>query len=378
MRGHTLGAFIKLIVFAVITVFATAVLVVVIKNSTFGSTPVTYTAEFTDATGLMTGDQVKIAGVRVGTVSSVEAVDQGGHASLAKVQFTVQKNVPVYNTTNLYIRYLNLIGQRYIALQESAGDGQTQNPSTPIYKTPEGSVRTHPSLDLTALFDGFRPLFQALTPKDVNSFALDIIKTLQGEGGTIQDLVAKSATLTNTVADKDAVIGETINNLVSVLDTVEAHDTDLGQVIDQLQRLTTSLADNRGAIAASLGNIDALAGDSADLLHKIRPSLTPDIRYLGQIAQSLNTTKTCPGYFSDPGLLNNKELAAKLKKNRFANNNCKGPNTLVEFLQREPTKLAQIIRSGSYGAFFNFYACDLNIENTKTAAITFTAQACGN
>jgi len=67
--------------------------------------------------------------------------------------------------------------------------------------------RTDPALDLTVLFNGFRPLFHALSPNEVNAFALEIVKTLQGEGGVIADLAAKSASLTNTVADRDAVIG---------------------------------------------------------------------------------------------------------------------------------------------------------------------------
>lgn len=372
MKGHTLGAFVKLIIFALVTVLATALLIVVIQNRSFGSTR-QFKAYFTDATDLQPGNQVKVAGVRVGTVDSVQVVHSGPNAGKAEVTFDVDKTVPIYVSTQLYLRYLNLIGQRYLAVVETAGNAAHQNPNQVI-----SASRTHPALDLTELFNGFHPLFQALTPKDVNDFAMEIVKTLQGEGGTIQDLVARTASLTNTVADRDAVIGQVIDNLVKVLGTVQAHNTGLNQLIDQLQRLVTGLADNRGAIAASLGNIDALAGQSATLLQQIRPHLTPDLRYLGDIANSINTTNNCPGQWDDPGLLNNSQLNAYLKKNHFfTHTHCKGPNTLAEFLQREPTKLAQIIRTGSYGAFFNFYLCDLNLANSD-AAITFNARACGS
>ena len=76
--------------------------------------------------------------------------------------------------------------------------------------------RTAPAVDLTALFNGFKPLFQALTPADVNKFALEIIQTLQGEGGTVDSLLTQTASLTNTVADRDAVIGQVIDNLITV------------------------------------------------------------------------------------------------------------------------------------------------------------------
>jgi phospholipid/cholesterol/gamma-HCH transport system substrate-binding protein len=348
MKGQTLGAFIKLMIFALVTVLATFVLAVTISNRTFGGSPKSYSAMFSDVTGLLPGDSVRAAGVRVGTVKSIEVAND----RYAKVTFTVDGNVAVHQSTHFAMRYLNLVGQRYIAVVEQPGD------STPV---PEHSViplqRTSPALDLTALFNGFRPLFKALTPRDVNSFALEVIKTLQGEGGTLADLAQKSATLTNTVADRDVVIGQVVNNLVSVLDTVQKRDAGLNQLIVQLQRLVTGLAGDRNAIAASLSNIDNLASNSALLLQQVRPYLPSDLANLSGLAKNLNTTKNCPGYLY-PTKDKNK-ITPQVP--RFANNNCKGPNTLEEYLQRAPTKLIQIIRTAHYGSFFNFYLCDMEM-----------------
>jgi phospholipid/cholesterol/gamma-HCH transport system substrate-binding protein len=360
MKGNTLGAFVKLMIFAIVTILLTGLLAIVIENRSFGATK-TYKANFTSAAGLYPGDQVKIAGVRVGTVSDVKVIDD----KLAQVTFTVDQADPVYNSDDIDIEYLNLVGQRYVAVKERAGGG-TLEPQNAVFPTSQ----TAPSLDLTSLFDGFRPLFAALTPKDVNAFALELIKTLQGEGGTIEQLTAKAAQLTNSVADHDAVIGQVIDNLLTTLNTVQQHNAGLNQLIDQLQRLVTGLASQRHVIAASLGHIDDLARNSATLLSQVRPSLTPDITNLGRIANSLDTTKTCPGYFDDPG------LTPLNKIKRFANNNCKGPNTLAEFLQREPTKIAQITRTATYGSFFNFYLCDLNLKDSSLA-IKVNSQACG-
>jgi phospholipid/cholesterol/gamma-HCH transport system substrate-binding protein len=360
VKGQTLGAFIKLVIFAVVTILLTGLLTVVIENRQFGATK-TYRANFTSAAGLLPGDQVKIAGVRVGTVSSVQIVGD----RLAQVTFTVDTADPVYASDNVDIQYLNLVGQRYVAIKEHSGAGQLQ-PENVAFAT----SHTAPSLDLTSLFDGFRPLFAALTPKDVNSFALELIKTLQGEGGTIEQLTAKAAQLTNSVADHDAVIGQVIDNLLTTLNTVEAHNAGLNQLIDQLQRLVTGLASQRQVIAGALGHIDDLARNSATLLRQVRPHLTPDIANLGKVATALDTTKTCPGYFDDPGLTPTSQLK------RFANNNCKGPNTLTEFLQREPTKIAQITRTATYGSFFNFYLCNLNLKDSDLA-FAINSQACG-
>jgi phospholipid/cholesterol/gamma-HCH transport system substrate-binding protein len=356
MRGHTLRAFIKLAIFALVTILATAILGVTISNRTFGSTH-GYKADFTDATDLLPGDSVRAAGVRVGTVTSVSVVD----SHLARVSFNVDTDVPILTSTHFAIRYLNLVGQRYVSIVDEPG-GSTQDRKQVIPVS-----RTAPALDLTALFNGFRPLFQALTPDDVNAFALEIIKTLQGESGTFADLAAKSASLTNTVADRDAAIGAVVNNLLTVLDTVEKRDAGLNQTIEQLQRLVSGLASDRSTIAASLGNIDNLASNSALLLQQIRPYLPSDITNLGKIANTLNTTRNCPGYVYP---VNNEPKYPNIP--RFANNNCSGPNTLAEYLSRAPTKLIQIIRTATYGSFFNFYLCDLQQTGELAKAIEKT------
>jgi phospholipid/cholesterol/gamma-HCH transport system substrate-binding protein len=364
MRGHTLGAFVKLAIFALVTIVATAVLAVTISNTTYGGNPKTFKADFVDATDLLPGDSVRAAGVRVGTVKSVSVV----HQHFARVTFDVDSAVPVLTSTKFAIRYLNLVGQRYVALVEEPGAGGDQDGKQVI-----GTDRTAPALDLTVLFRGFRPLFHALSPDEVNSFAMEIIKTLQGEGGVVADLAAKSATLTNTVADRDAVIGGVVSNLLAVLDTVAKRNQGLNQTIDQLQRLVSGLASDRNTIAASLQNIDNLASNSALLLQGIRPYLPSDISSLSAIAKTLDTTRNCSGYVYP---INNEPSPTGTPK--FAKNCASGPNTLEEYLKRAPTKLIQIIRTATYGSFFNFYLCDLASTGALgTATLPINSAACG-
>lgn len=328
MRGQTLGAAIKLIIFALVTILATALLGVVISNRTFGSTN-GYKANFTDVTDLTSGSDVRMAGVRVGTVKSIKSMSEDG-SNFAQVSFTVDSDVPVYATTQVKVQYLNLVGQRYLNLVEMPGGDQTLQDKNDVIP----DTRTSPAVDLTALFNGFKPLFRALSPNDVNQFALEIIKTLQGEGGTVQDLLQQTASLTNTVAQRDAAIGQVIDNLLTVLSTVQHRDTGLSETISQLQRLVSGLAGDRDVIATSLGNINDLATSTAKLLTGIRPVLPGDLKDLTSLARGLNNTKD---------LVNKNE------------------NALAAFLQREPAKLNRIIRTGSYGGYFNFWLCSLSI-----------------
>jgi phospholipid/cholesterol/gamma-HCH transport system substrate-binding protein len=324
MRGQTLGAAIKLLIFALITVVAAALLGVVISNRTFGKT-MEYHAVFNDVTDLLTGNDVRLAGVRVGTVSSIKVINR----NQAEVGFTVDSDVPVSTTTNVEVHYLNLVGQRYLDLIEQPGAHVAQNPNAVI-----PVQRTAPAVDLTALFNGFRPLFQALTPADVNSFSLEIVKTLQGEGGTVDSLLEQTASLTKTVANRDAVIGQVVDNLLTVLNTVQQRNAGLSETITQLQRLVTGLAGDRNTIAASLSNIDNLATNSTRLISGIRPFLPKDLRSLEALAHNLNTGK-------DPD----------------------GKNALAEELSLLPAKVNRITRTASYGGYFNFWLCELDVTN---------------
>jgi phospholipid/cholesterol/gamma-HCH transport system substrate-binding protein len=317
------GSLVKLIVFMVVTTVLTIVLAQTINNAGVGNTE-TFHARFSDVTGLNSGDDVRVAGVKVGQVKGIKIVDK----RYADVTLAVQKTVPVMTTTDAAIRYLNLVGQRYVALSESAGTG------TPLPK--DGLIplsRTTPPLDLTLLFNGFKPLFRALTPSDVNKVSIEIVRVLQGEGGTIDQLLSHTASLTNTIADRDKIVGDVINNLDQVLTTIDDRNNGLSDLILQLQRLVSGLSGDRHSISQSITNVDALATSTAGLLKGIRPSIKPDIAALRRISKHLVTTK-------DPN----------------------GANSLDATLQRLPGKVTAILRTATYGSWFNFYLCDFQAE----------------
>jgi phospholipid/cholesterol/gamma-HCH transport system substrate-binding protein len=306
----------KLIIFIVVTLFLTAILAQTIGNISFES-QTSYRARFTDATGLIGGSDVRIAGVKVGQVSGIKVID----TKYAEVSFKVKKGLKLYTSTKARIRYLNLIGGRFLSLQE----GVTDSAQSPVLRS-HGEIpvaQTEPALDLTVLFNGFKPLFQALNPRDVNRLACEIVQTLQGEGGTLDQLLIRTASLTNTIADRDAVIGDVITNLNTVLATVDARDTQLDQLIVQLQRLFGGLAQDRQAIGDSLVNIDNLTSDFSGLLVDARAPLKGDITRLDTVATQL---------------ANQKEALARQ-------------------LQAIPQTLNSVGRTATYGSWFNFFLC---------------------
>jgi phospholipid/cholesterol/gamma-HCH transport system substrate-binding protein len=315
----TTSSLIKLVIFAFVTLVTFGTLAATIANISFGDRS-TYKAVFSDVTGLAKGQDVRIAGVRVGEVS---AIDVYKDRTSAVVEFRVARTSVLTRGTLATIKYRNLVGERYLALSQGPG------PATALR---DGDIlardHTQSALDLTVLFNGFKPLFAALSPKDVNELSGEIISVLQGEGGNVNSLLSRTASLTSTLADRDQVIGRTITNLNTVLGTVDAHDKALGDLLDQLQRFVSGLAGDRAAIGSSLTNINNVAGETADLLTKGRPPIKADVARLGTLT----------------ALLNKPANTAAFEK----------------FLSTSPGKLETLTRTATYGSWFNFYLCRMD------------------
>jgi phospholipid/cholesterol/gamma-HCH transport system substrate-binding protein len=304
---------VRLAIFVVVTTIATALLAVTIGNISFNATT-KYRAVFTDVVGLNKGDDIRIAGVRVGQVDKI-AIYQD---KLAMVTFSVDSDQVLDTTTHATMRYRNLVGNRYIALTEGVGGGTRMKKNGIIDKD-----RTAPALDLSVLFNGFKPLFTALTPKDVNQFAFEVIKVLQGEGGTIESLLARTASLTTTLADSDQVIGDLITNLTSTLQIVSQRQQNFSQLLINLQQFITGLSQDINPILGSLGSINSLNTKTAGLLQQTRVPLKADLDRLRQVSTTLDDTQAI----------------------------------WVKTLQNMPGKLETMTRTASYGSWFNFYLC---------------------
>jgi phospholipid/cholesterol/gamma-HCH transport system substrate-binding protein len=329
VRG-LLAPLIKLILFAVATLTATAMLGVTIANIDLRSAT-EYSARFTDVTSLTEGDDVRIAGVRVGQVEKISLVDN----RIAKVDFSVVSRHKLPASVTATIRYRNLVGQRYIALETTesqrsnpARQSQRPRPAAGQVLTAGAEIpldRTAPALDLTALFNGFKPLFQALSPEDINTFSLELVRVLQGEGGTVESLLRRTGSLTRTIADKDQVIGQVVDNLNAVLDTVNARGDQLSSLVTTVQELVSGLARDREPIGAAIGSMSELATATAGLLEQSRAPLKEDIAALGLLAGNLADSE----------------------------------RVVDSALRNMPVKMESLARTFSYGSWANLFLCEV-------------------
>lgn len=238
----------------------------------------TYEALFRDASGLTEGSDVRISGVRVGTVKSVDL-----DGTTARVAFSVARDQTVYLDTTATIEFLNLLGQRYIDL-ETTSRGQIRPPGSTIPLS-----HTHDGLDLNAIFNAMKPLFESIRPEDVNQLALGVVQALQGQGPTLRHLTEQTAQLTGTLVDRDAVIGRVIDNLTAVMETMRKHRREFRSTVDALDELTGTIAANRRQVGDTIDGMQRLVTEFSSLLDAGSGSVERDVDQLAAWSASFAT-----------------------------------------------------------------------------------------
>lgn len=337
MRRRTVRAAVRVALFTAMCLVFMFVLVTVFGQFRFDSRT-SYRAVFTNVSGLKGGNFVRIAGVEVGKVKDMSLHKDG----TVTVDFAIDKGLVLTEGTRAAVRYENLIGDRYLSLEDAPGS---------VRKLPPGQTiplaRTSPALDVDALIGGFRPLFRALDPGQVNALSAELLKVFQGQGGTISSVLAQTSALTTTLAGRDQLIGQVVTNLNTVLGTFATRDDQFSHGLDSLSKLVAGLADRKSDIATGTAYINAAAGSVADLLTAARQPIKDVVaqtdRFAGQIE-------------ADHDYVDN----------------------LVKTL---PDAYQVLARNGLYGDYFGFYLCDailkVNGKGGQPVFIKVTGQDSG-
>lgn len=222
----------KLFVFTVVTIIVTVWLASVIGNFRLTSSPYEVTAEFSDATGLLRGDAVKAAGVTVGRVDEMRLRD-----GIAVVTLAIDEGIEIPADVSAVVRFRNLVGQRMIVFEEPRGSDVS---SVLAHGDRIPLERTEPAFDLTALFNGLRPLIRSTDPGDINAVAEAVTTALTGRGDEVESI---------------------LGNLAAVSDTLASRDQELSAMLEGLEILTTDIADRDAQLQRTLGNMDTFLAD---------------------------------------------------------------------------------------------------------------------
>lgn len=316
MRDRLIATLWRLAIFMTVCLLGLFALLAVFAQLRFEQQR-SFTALFTNVGGLKGGDFVRIAGVEVGKVKNIKIQSD----ATARVDFKIENSVTLSDNSRAIIRYDNLYGDRYLQLEEGTGAVSTHKLNTgdtiPL-------SRTAPALDLDTLIGGFRPLFQALDPDQVNALSSQLIQAFQGEGDTVGSLLSQTAVLTNTLADRDGLIGQVINNLNTVLGSFDQNNKQFGEAVDKISSLTATLARRKQDITNSVAYANAASGSLADLLARSRPAVNKIVR---ETDRTSTLVLNDAAYFDD----------------------------LINTL---PDAYKMLGRQGLYGDWFAFYICE--------------------
>lgn len=314
----------KLTAFLVAAALMVAILVVTLGNVHSGRT-VEYQATFGDVSGLAAGDEVRVASVTVGQVKSVDV----GRLAEVHVRFSVDDTVELTTSTTATVRYKNLVGDRFLELAPGTQPGRAVRAGGSL-----DGRNTLAALDLDALLDGFKPLFVGLSPAQINALSGELVQVLQGQQGAIYRLVSTLSSFTGTIATRESVIGRVVNNLKTVLGSLDAHGDSVGTTIDQLALLVSELSSNAPEVLDAVDKIERMASDTAELVRQARSSITPDLKHLHEVASNLSASS----------------------------------GTLQDVLTMWPKHYQSLLRTGSYGNFFNFFLCGVRLRFSPEGA----------
>lgn len=309
---------VKVGVFGVVMTLLTAALFAIFGQYRSGSDN-SYSALFADASSLKSGDSVRVAGVRIGTVKDVALQPD----NKVVVDFDADRKVVLTSATKATVRYLNLVGDRYLELVDSPGSAKIQPPGSQIPLD-----RTEPALDLDMLLGGLKPVVQGLNPNDVNALTNSLIQILQGQDGNIESLFSKTTSFTTALADNGQTVQQLIDNLNTVIATISKDGDKFSGAVDKLEKLVTGLAADKDPIGQSITALDNGTASLTDLLNQARTPLAGTVDQLGRLA---------------PLLDQDKEL-------------------LDISIKKAPANYRKVVRLGSYGSWINQYLCGLSLR----------------
>ncbi|MGA4790717.1 MlaD family protein [Nocardia sp. AB354] len=222
----TLG---KLGVAAVLAVVLFSIILSAIKNPVHGDTR-SYSAEFTDVSGLHVNGDIRTKGVRVGKVSAIDLTRKNG-ASIAEVTFSLEAPYRLLDNTVLAVKYQNLTGIRYVDLEEP------EQPGRPVGHL--GTDRTRPSFDITQLFNGLQPVLSTMSTDEINTFMQNAITVLQGDGSGLAPMLDSVQKLADLAHDREQVISALVANLSRISDSMGGKSP---QVIEFMRSLSFPIA----------------------------------------------------------------------------------------------------------------------------------------
>ncbi len=319
------GTGVKLTVFTLFTIAITFWLAAIIGNISPLADTYRIDATFTDATGVLVGDPVKVAGVTVGKVIGFKVVK-----GQAIISMQVDGEVDIPENVQVDMVYRNLLGQRMIDLKrpEPASDEYLE----------DGDVvpveQTRPALDITLVFNNLRPLINSTNPEEINAVARAVLRVFEGREEDLAGILGNVGELTKTLASRDQRLARLVTDFDALTKVLNSESASIKKGLSEFTAFIESLADVTPTIERVVTQLDEASADFGGLIQRNRSNLDQELA-------DLNTLLT------------------------IVNDNLRPLETVAQNLKEV---LLATARTQSYGRWWTLYVVNLCVEGVPEAA----------
>ncbi len=264
----------KLAIFTIFTILVTFGLASIIGNISFFADNYQVKALFSDATGVLRGDLVKIAGVNVGKVADFKV--EGGNAV---VTMEINGEIKIPENVLVEIKYRNLLGQRIINLS------RPELPATATLQ--DGDVipltQTTPALDLSTVFNNLRPLIQSTNPEHINTVSRAILDVFKGREGDLEAVLDNVGQLSDTLIGGGQRLSRLITDLDQLAKLLNRESGEIRVGVARFTELMEALAEVTPTLERAIVQLDTASRDFGNFLVKNKNNITQDLRDLALI-----------------------------------------------------------------------------------------------
>ncbi len=271
----------RIVLAAVLAVALLGGVVVVIRQMFFR--PTSIHAYFTTATAIYPGDEVRIAGVKVGTIDSIEPV-----GTQAKMTLHVNRGIRVPLDAKAVIVAQNLVSARYVQLAPAYESGPTMKDGAAI-----PVERTAVPVEWNDVKEQLMRLATELGPKNgaptgsVGRFLDSAANALDGNGDKLRETLAQLAGVGRVLADGSGNIADTITNLQTFVTALRDSNDQIVQFEDRFATLTSVVNDSRSDLDAALKNLSDVVGETTRFIQGTRDKTAEQIQRLANVTQNL-------------------------------------------------------------------------------------------
>ncbi|KUH98417.1 mammalian cell entry protein [Mycolicibacterium acapulense] len=245
--------------------------------------PTTITAHFTTATAIYPGDEVRIAGVKVGSIESIKPV-----GTQAEMRLVVDHGIRVPAGAKAVIVAQNLVSARYVQLTPAyeSGPVMADGAVIPLDRTAVPVEWNEVKEQLMRLATDLGPA-EGMSTGSVGRFIDSAAGALGGNGDKLRQTLAQLSGVGRILADGSGNIVDTINHLQTFVTALRDSNEQIVQFQDRFATLTSVVDDSRSDLDAALKNLSAVVGETTRFIRGSRDQTAEQIQRLANVTQNL-------------------------------------------------------------------------------------------